>query len=184
MTIKAIMDKKRIVVFFIFVGLFSASYQIGSISQVSDEESGQFLDQFKSLVQGIDGFEIFIHNTTISMPMFIPGFGIAWGFFAGWSTGFGFAAIIKSAPALSHIPALAILYVSPFGIMELVAYSLAISRSYLLIFAIIKKTSIRPQISPLVMEIGIVLVLLLAGGLLEFAMIQNVSPTVLSKVGS
>jgi hypothetical protein len=57
--------------------------------------------------------------------------------------------------------------------MELVAYALATSRSYLLIFAIIKKITLRPQIIPLGIEIGIVVILLLAGGLLESAMIQN-----------
>ncbi len=58
--------------------------------------------------------------------------------------------------------------------MGLVAYSIATSRSYLLIFAIIKKNNLRPQIIPLCIEIGIMLVLLLAGGLLESSMIQNV----------
>lgn len=157
------------------MGLFSASYQFGSISQVTDEESGEFLEQFQSLIEGIDGIGIFVHNTTVSLPMFIPGFGIAWGLFAGWTTGFGFAAIIKSVPALSHIPALAILYASPFGIMELVAYSIAISRSFMLFFAIIKRKSISPQFLPLAIEIGIVIALLFCGGLLESTMIQNIS---------
>lgn len=157
------------------MGLFSASYQLGSISQVTDEESAEFFEQFQSLVEGIDGIGIFVHNTTVSLPMFIPGFGIAWGLLTGWTTGFGFAAIIKSVPALSHIPALAILYASPFGIMELVAYSIAISRSFMLIFAIIKKKSTKPQFLHLAIEIGIVIALLLAGGLLESAMIQNIS---------
>jgi hypothetical protein len=178
MMLKSMFDKKRIIAFFIFMGLFSASYQVGSVSMVSDEDSADFLDQFQSLIEGIDGVEIFIHNTTIALPMFIPGFGVIWGFFTGWTTGFGFAAIIKSLPALSNIPALAVLYVSPFGIMELVAYSIAISRSYLLIFAIIKKTSVHPQLLPLIMEVGIVIVLLLIGGLLESTMIQNVSSAI------
>jgi len=182
MTLKDMLGKKRIIVFFIFVGLFSASYQIGSVSQVTDEESEQFLDEFQSLIEGIDALEIFTHNVTIALPMFIPGFGIAWGFFTGWTTGFGFAAIINSIPALSNIPALAVLYVSPFGILELVAYSLAISRSYLFMFAIIKKISIRPQFLPLIIEVGIVIVLLLVGGLLESAMIQNVSASAIDNL--
>lgn len=167
------LGKKRIILFFIFLGLFSASFHIGSISKVSDEESMQFLDEFNSFVGGIDGIEIFINNTTLALPMFIPGFGVAWGFFSGWSTGFAFAAILQSIPALSEIPAITILYVSPFGVMELVAYSIATSRSYMLIFAIIKKNTLRPQFVPLGIEIGILVALLLAAGLLESAMIQN-----------
>jgi hypothetical protein len=154
---------KRIIIFFIFLGLFSLSFQIGSVSEITDEETAL----------SIDGIEIFINNVGLSLPMFVPGFGIAWGFFSGWSTGFEFASILKSFPSLAGVPAIVILYSSPFGVMELVAYALATSRSYLLIFAIIKKITLRPQIIPLGIEIGIVVILLLAGGLLESAMIQN-----------
>lgn len=169
------LGKKRIILFFIFLGLFSASFHIGSISQVTDEESAAFFDQFNSLVEGIDGIEVFLHNTSFALPMFIPGFGIAWGFFSGWSTGVAFAAILQSVPALSGIPALVILYVSPFGVMELVAYSIATSRSYIIIFEIIKKHTLRPQLIPLCIEIGIVIGLLLIAGLLESEMIRNMS---------
>jgi hypothetical protein len=164
---------KRIIIFFIFLGLFSLSFQIGSVSEITDEETALSFDQFNSLIEGIDGIEIFINNVGLSLPMFVPGFGIAWGFFSGWSTGFEFASILKSFPSLAGVPAIVILYSSPFGVMELVAYALATSRSYLLIFAIIKKITLRPQIIPLGIEIGIVVILLLAGGLLESAMIQN-----------
>jgi len=155
------------------MGLFSASYQIGAISQVNDEDSSQFLDEFKNLVGGIDGFGIFIHNLTIALPMFIPGFGVAWGLFSGWSTGYAFASIVTSIPALANIPPLAILYLSPFGVMEIIAYSLGISRSYMIIYSIIKHRSIKPQFLIIAIEIGIVVVLLLVGGYLEVAMIEN-----------
>ncbi|CAD6515298.1 conserved membrane hypothetical protein [metagenome] len=165
-------NKKRILTFFIFMGLFSAVYQIGAISTVNEEEAAMFLDEFSNLVDGIDGFGIFIHNLTIALPMFIPGFGLVWGLFAGWSTGFAFAAIVTSIPALSNFPPLAVLYLSPFGIMELVAYSLGISRSYIIIYSFIKHRSIKPQILTITIEIGIVTVLLLIGGYLEYAMID------------
>jgi len=166
-------NKKRIVLFFIFMGLFSAVYQIGAISTVNEEEAALFLDEFNNLVVGIDGFGIFIHNLTIALPMFIPGFGMVWGLFAGWSTGFAFAAIVTSIPALSNFPPLAVLYFSPFGIMELVAYSLGISRSYMIVYTIIKHRSIKPQILIIIIEIGVVVALLLIGGYLEFAMIEG-----------
>jgi len=174
-------NKKRIILFFIFMGLFSVSYQIGAISPVNEEDSALFLDEFKDLVDGIDGFGIFIHNLTIALPMFIPGFGVAWGLFSGWSTGFAFASIVTSIPTLANFPPLAILYFSPFGIMELVAYSLGISRSYMVIYAIIKHRSIKSQLLIIAIEIGIVVVLLLIGGYLEFAMIEgakNIVPSV------
>jgi len=165
-------NKIRIILFFVFLGLFTAAFQFGSISTVSEEEANAFMKEFKELVLDIDAFGIFTHNLTIALPMFIPGFGIAWGLFSAWSTGFAFAAIVTTAPILADVPPLAILFLSPFGLMELVAYSLGISRSFILIRAISKKINLVPFIKPTVIEIGIVIILLLAGGYLEFYMIE------------
>ncbi len=166
------MNKIRIITFFTFLGIFALVYQIGSMSSVSEEEANLFMSEFEELVLNIDAFGIFTHNTTIALPMFIPGFGIIWGIFAAWSTGFAFASIVTVAPELGNIPPLAILLLSPFGFMELVAYSLGISRSFILIHAITKKINLIPFIKPTVIEIGIVLGLLLSGGYLEFYMIE------------
>jgi hypothetical protein len=162
---------KRVALFFIFMGLFSTSYQIGALSEVKEEEAQSFLEEFRSLIGEIDALGIFAHNTLVALPMFIPGFGIGWGFFSAWSTGFAFAAIVSLTPQLAHIPPLALLYISPFGIMELVAYSVGISRSYILTWMIIKKQNLRPAMRVTGIEIGIMIGLLLAGGFLENHMI-------------
>ena len=154
------------------MALFAGVYQIGSMSTVSQEEADIFMSEFEELVMDIDGFGIFTHNTTIALPMFIPGFGVAWGLFSAWSTGFAFAAITTTAPILQQVPPLAILFLSPFGLMELTAYSLGISRSFILIRAITKKTDLRTFIKPTTIEVGIVVGLLLAGGYLEIYMIE------------
>jgi len=166
------MNKIRIITFFIFLIIFTTAYQIGSISTVSDEEAKMFMSEFEELVLDIDALGIFVHNTTIALPMFIPGFGVAWGIFSAWSTGFAFAAISTTAPILADVPPLAILFLSPFGLMELVAYSLGISRSFILIKAITKKVDLTSFIKPTIIEIGIVIVLLLIGGYLEFYMLE------------
>ena len=154
------------------MGIFAGTYQIGSMSTVSQEEADVFMSEFEELVMDIDGFGIFTHNTTIALPMFIPGFGVAWGLFSAWSTGFAFAAITTTAPILEAVPPLTILFLSPFGLMELTAYSLGISRSFILIRAITKKIDLRTFIKPTAIEIGIVVGLLLAGGYLEIYMIE------------
>jgi putative effector of murein hydrolase len=56
--------------------------------------------------------------------------------------------------------------------MELFAYSLATSRSFILIRAITKKTNLKIFLKPTLIEIGIVIGLLLAGGFLEDYMIK------------
>ena len=58
--------------------------------------------------------------------------------------------------------------------MEIFSYSLAISRSFILIKAIITKTNLLQFIKPTIIEIGIVITLLLAGGYVEFYMIELV----------
>ena len=168
------MNKNRIILFFIFLAVFTIIFQLGSMSTVSQEEADLFMVEFEKLVLDIDAFGIFVHNTTIALPMFIPGFGIFWGLFSSWSTGYAFAAIATSIPEVANISPLTILFLSPFGLMEISAYSLGISRSFILIKAIITKTNLLQFIKPTIIEIGIVIALLLAGGYIEFYMIELV----------
>ena len=168
------MNKNRIILFFIFLAVFTIIFQLGSMSTVSQEEANLFMVEFEKLVLDIDAFGIFVHNTTIALPMFIPGFGIFWGLFSSWSTGYAFAAIATSIPEVANISPLTILFLSPFGLMEISAYSLGISRSFILIKAIITKTNLLQFIKPTIIEIGIVITLLLAGGYIEFYMIELV----------
>ena len=168
------MNKNRIILFFIFLAVFTIIFQLGSMSTVSQEEADLFMVEFEKLVLDIDAFGIFVHNTTIALPMFIPGFGIFWGLFSSWSTGYAFAAIATSIPEVANISPLTILFLSPFGLMEISAYSLGISRSFILIKAIITKTNLLQFIKPTIIEIGIVVALLLSGGYVEFYMIELV----------
>ena len=62
---------------------------------------------------------------------------------------------------------------TPFGMMELTAYAIAMSRSFLLIQQIIKKTSIFTNKKAILIEIGIVVGLLLVGGIVENEMIKT-----------
>lgn len=169
---------RRILIFLIFIGIFSLSYSIGSQSKLSDEESKSFLKEFQKVVEGIDALGIFEHNASVALPMFIPGFGLAWGAFAAWSTGVAFGALVTTTPTLAKIPPLALLYLSPFGVMELVAYSIGMSRSFLLINAIIRRKPLKNELRNTGIEIGIVLALLLAGGFIEYSMIQQFGSSV------
>ena len=92
----------------------------------------------------------------------------------GSHKGYAFAAIATSIPEVANISPLTILFLTPFGLMEISAYSLGISRSFILIKAIITKTNLLQFIKPTFIEIGIVIALLLAGGYIEFYMIELV----------
>lgn len=165
----------RLAAFAALLAAFTASFYAGSESQVGSDEAAEFVEEFNALVLGIDALGIFLHNATLALPMFIPGFGLAWGLFSAWATGYAFAAITSTMPELSGISPLAILFLSPFGLMELVAYSLALSRSFLLAAAVVKRIPLAPQIRPAAAEVGLMLALLLAGGYVEFYMLDLAS---------
>ena len=168
----------RIVLFFVFLGIFSASFAIGAEIQVSEEESKIVLEELESLINEIDAVGIFTHNTSLALPMFIPGFGIAWGAFAAFSTGMAFSVIQDANPMLENIPSLTILFMSPFGLMEVAAYSMAMSRSYMIVHKMIKKMSIRQDFRVIGLEIAIVIGLLLTGGFVEYYFIESLSTDV------
>ncbi|MGQ0606440.1 MAG: stage II sporulation protein M [Candidatus Nitrosotenuis sp.] len=169
--------KKRIMSFFVFLGVFSGAFSLGAEIQVSEEEAKIFLDEFNKLLESLKdenfGIEIFLHNAEIALAMFIPGFGIGWGVFSAVSTGFAFSALTTTTPLLGEIPPLALIFATPFGLMELAAYSLAMSRSFILMMALFKKSPLKEQWKPLIIEIGIVIGLLLLGGIIEAYMIEN-----------
>ena len=165
----------RIVLFFVFLGIFSAAFAIGAEVQVSEEESAIILEQFESLIDEIDAVGIFVHNLSLSIPMFIPGFGIAWGAFAAFSTGIAFSVLKDASPMLANVPSLSILFMSPFGLMEVAAYSIAMSRSYMIVHKMIKRMPIRPDFRIIGIEIAILIGLLLTGGFVEYYFIESIS---------
>ena len=165
----------RIVLFFVFLGIFSASFAIGAEIQVSEEEGKIVLEELESLIGEIDAVGIFTHNTSLALPMFIPGFGIAWGAFAAFSTGMAFSVIQDANPILENIPSLTILFMSPFGLMEVAAYSIAMSRSYMIIHKMIRRMSIRPDFRVIGLGIGILIGLLLTGGFVEYYFIESIT---------
>ena len=165
----------RIVLFFVFLGIFSASFAIGAEVQVSEEESKIILEQLETLIGEIDAIGIFSHNTTLALPMFIPGFGIAWGAFAAFSTGMAFSVIKDASPMLANVPSLTILFMSPFGLMEVAAYSIAMSRSYMIVHKMIKRMPVRPDFRVIGIEIAILIGLLLTGGFVEYYFIESIT---------
>jgi hypothetical protein len=106
--------------------------------------------------------------------MFIPGFGVAWGLFSAYSTGFAYSAIAATNTDIAQLNPLAVL-LTPFGLMEMAAYSIAMSRSILLAKNIYQKNwnLLKNEKLILSVEIGIVVTLLLSGGIIEMWMIET-----------
>jgi len=157
----------RIILFFIFLGLFTASFQAGTMTVLDKEDALKIFNEFNETVTDIDFFGIFLNNLGVGLPMFVPGFGPAWGLYSGWSTGVSYSAIISMSPELNDFQALDIFYSSSFGFLEIVAYSVGMSRGAFLIFALIKKFPTKQLIIWSIIEISIVVILLVIGGILE-----------------
>ena len=161
----------RIIIFFIFTGIFCLIFGLGTTAEPTPDEVAEIMDYFEEVLEQVDSALIFTHNLTIAIPMFIPGFGAIWGFFSAWSTGFAFAAIQTATPELGEVNPLALL-LTPFGLMEFAAYSIAMSRSFLLAKTLLKRKSIFAEKTMILAEIGIVAALLIIGGIVEMYMIE------------
>jgi hypothetical protein len=166
---------KRIIIFFIFTAIFTVVYGTSAVtSEPTEDEIQEIMDFFDEIVGTIDGIGIFVHNVLIALPMFIPGFGVAWGLFSAYSTGFAYSAIAAANADVAQLNPLAIL-LTPFGLMEMAAYSIAMSRSTLLAKNVFQKNweLIKNEKLILSIEIGIVIALLLIGGIVEMWMIET-----------
>ena len=146
-------------------------FGLGTTAEPTPEEVAEIMDYFEDVLEKVDSVLIFTHNLTIAIPMFIPGFGVIWGLISAWSTGFAFAAIQTATPELGDVNPMALL-LTPFGLMELAAYSIAMSRSFLLAKTLLKRKSIFAEKTIILVEIGIVTALLVIGGVVEMYMIE------------
>jgi len=153
------------------MGIYSLSFQIGATSEVSPEDASEFVQNFLSSTQNLDGLGIFFNNISASLPMFIPGAGVVLGIYSAWSTGYGFAAFATVAPDLANVEPLSILFNSSYGAIELVAYSIAMSRSFHMVYSLVKRSAHTLLIKPSLIEIGIATGLLLVAGFVEEYMI-------------
>ncbi|MGA8915096.1 MAG: hypothetical protein WB474_03805, partial [Nitrososphaeraceae archaeon] len=108
--------------------------------------------------------------------MFLPGIGALFGIFSGYSTGTIFSAITHDSVSHSYISPLIIL-LTPFGMMEVFCYGLAISRSLILLFSLVKKENLAKQLKSILIEIGIILVILFLAAIIEWHFISTYNNT-------
>lgn len=164
--------RRRLLYLAFGIAAFLISYSVGAAVPMSDEEAKEVKKQFAEQIEGIDQNGIFLNNIRIALGMFIPGLGAGLGAFSGFATGSVFAAIANSEPTLSGVPPLIIL-ITPFGIMEVFTYGLAMSRSGMLVYYFVKKKPWREYVVPTLIELGIATVVLLAAAVIEWQIIEQ-----------
>ncbi len=164
--------KKRLFFFFMAMLLFLGLFQLGFSIKLDKSFSEELSKNFKNQIQGIDEIGIFLNNYKIALVMFIPVIGIVVGSFSAFSTGLIFNSIVNLSNVNFANPL--IVFLTPFGILELVSYGLAISRGGIFLFEILKKSISKKSILYLFVEIGLVSIMLFVGALIEWSMIENI----------
>ncbi|MGC1931037.1 MAG: stage II sporulation protein M [Candidatus Nitrosopolaris sp.] len=150
---------------------FLIAYSAGAAVHMGKQQTEDLRQHFAEQIRGIDQNGIFINNAKIALGMFVPAAGIGLGVISGFYTGMIFTAIAGTS-TLNNVPPLIIL-ITPFGIMEVFAYGIAISRSGIFIYQIVKKKSWREYAIPILVEIGIVILILLVGAVIEWQIITQ-----------
>jgi stage II sporulation SpoM-like protein len=164
--------KRRLIYLAIGILAFMIAFSAGAEINLSKKEAEDLKGQLTKQIVNIDQNGIFINNVKVALGMFIPAVGTAIGISSGFSTGMVFSAMAKTSPILTSVPPLIILF-TPFGIMEVFAYGLAMSRSGLLIYQLVKKKSWKEYAIPMIIEIGIVVVILFVGAIIEWDLTQQ-----------
>lgn len=159
--------KYRLIYLAFGIVTFLIAYSAGASIHMSTRETNILKQQFSEQIKDINQFGIFINNVKLALGMFIPVLGIGLGIFSGFSTGMVFNALAITSPLLKNIPPLLIL-ITPFGLLEIFAYGLALSRSGILFYQLIKKKSWKECTIPLLIESSIVIVVLLVGAIIEW----------------
>ncbi|MDX1372166.1 MAG: stage II sporulation protein M [Nitrososphaeraceae archaeon] len=160
--------KSRLFCLAIAMVVFVIAYSIGAYTDISREEAERMRQQFNEHeMENIDRNLIFVNNLKLSLEMFIPGIGIAFGIFSGFSTGVTSNAIAETSALLSSNSTLLNL-IKPFGLMEVFAYGLSMSRSGIIIYQIIKRNKWKEYVIPTAVEIGIVIAVLFIAATIEW----------------
>lgn len=164
--------RRRALYVAIGAAVFFATFSAGAAVKMSPDEARDVREQFSEQIADIDQNGIFVNNIRIALAMFVPGFGVGLGAFSGYATGNVFSAIAENEPALAGIPPQIIL-LTPFGLMEVFAYGLAMSRSALLVYQFAKKKNWREYAMPTLIELGIAAAVLFVGAVVEWWMIEE-----------
>jgi hypothetical protein len=155
--------------------VFVGAYSIGAWLALSDQDAEDIRTSFLEDIENIDQIGIFLNNVKVALAMFVPGLGAGIGVYSGISTGNVFHAFAIISPELASTQPLSVL-ATPFGILEVLAYGLAISRSGMLVAQLAKKDERREwrRLALFVgIEIGLVIAALVAASVVESQQIMD-----------
>ena len=154
--------------------LFTGAYMLGTTQVIPMDEAQDITDAVVTTFAEVDGRGIFLNNVVPALLMFVPGVGILTALISAAFTGHVYAAMVTVVPELQDMyPPLSLLYATPYGLLELAAYSIAISRSMLLTVSLLRGKNILKEGKVTLSEIGLVVLLLVAGALVESYILET-----------
>lgn len=149
------------------VAAFLLMYSAGASVAMSYSDAQAHVNQFLEETQNIDQTGIFLNNIRVAFGMFIPSFGAGLGGYSAFVTGMTFKALTIVNPAVGSMSPFMVL-ANPFGVLEVLAYGLAMSRSAMLTFQLVKERNLwRQFVLHAIIEIGIVVIALLIAAIIE-----------------
>jgi stage II sporulation SpoM-like protein len=152
---------------------FVSVYYIGATVAMSSQDARNTLQQVSTKNRQIDQPSIFVNNIKPALGMFVPGFGVGLGFYSSYSTGLVFNSAAQLYPLLKGISPLSS-FVTPFAALELFSYGLAMSRSGILAYQLLKKRPTWREFTlHTIVEIAIVALILYIGSIIEWKFIQQ-----------
>jgi len=158
--------KERFFWLLLYMAIFTATFAVSSEIDLPEETAtmmkDQMVEKLETAIESSDRSLIFLNNVLLGLVMFIPIIGVIFGIGTAFATG------ITVAGFNLDVPAYILLYTTPFGFIELVSYSIAMSRSHYLVK---RRKFLRKELRPTLIEIGIVVGLLFIGGFIESRML-------------
>jgi uncharacterized membrane protein SpoIIM required for sporulation len=164
--------KKRLAFFFIAMLFFLSIFYLGFSFEMDESFSKELSKNFMNQIRDIDEFGIFLNNLKIALVMFLPVIGLVMGTISGFSTGLVFNSIMNLSGVTYSNPL--VIFLTPFGILELASYGLAISRGCILLFELLKKKFTKKSLFYLLIEVALVSGMLFVGAIIEWMMIENI----------
>jgi len=163
----------RIIVFLIVFLLCVLATAIGVLVRVERSEAQNIVQEMNKIENAVEvvGVQlIFGNNLMYALAMFIPIVGPGFGFYVLYNTGrilAAYSAISKINPLFTFL----FLFSLPFTWMEYISYTLAISESIWMTYAIIKR-NFKNELMTMSIIIVICNILLLFGALIEASLLS------------
>ena len=177
--LKSATFKTRIMVLLIAFILCFAITASGAVSTIGASEAQDLTGQFNNLDELLNtvGLEfIFGNNLKHCIIMFVPGAGPFYGGFVLYSTGRVLAAL-GATESVNPLGLLVTLFIYPHAWLEYISYSLAVSESFWLIYAVVKfgARGFRSELSTAAKTVAVCAVLLLLAAFAEMYVISLAS---------